>query len=318
MYSYADMHCDSLLRTLTEGADSLFDGAGMQSIQKMAETGQWCQFFAIFFRPQWQGRETELFYFERLRRALLEQLEKHSELIALAHNYAQIQANRELGKASAIVTIEDGRMVGGQMEQLQALYEKDVRAITLTWNQENCFGYPHARDTRLMKRGLTAFGKEAIGEMNRLGILIDVSHLSDGGFYDVAALSDKPFVASHSNCRALVPHSRNLSNDMIALLAERGGVAGVNMCPAFVQGEAGARDYIEALAEHVLHFIAVGGEECVGLGTDFDGFEERCEVDCPRKLELLFAELKHRGMTDGQLDKFVTGNVLRVVKDTMK
>ena len=107
---------------------------------------------------------------------------------------------------------------------------------------------------------------------------------------------------------------------MIVLLAERGGVAGVNLYPAFVSG-AGYRtvsDYIEALTKHVLHFIKVGGEDCVGIGTDFDGMEIPPEIDCPARMELLFEELLGCGMTPRQLDKFASSNVLRVIKETMR
>ncbi len=372
MYSYIDMHCDSLLRVLAEGEESLYNGKGMQSIQKMARAGQMCQFFAIFFRPEWKlieaeqdvkmmgkvketggecesGGSVDAVCFEALRNALYRQVEAHPTEMAMAYNYAQIQKNRSLGRASAVLSIEDGRIVKGSLERLVWLYEKGVRSITLTWNMSNCFGYPHSKDKKEMGRSLTAFGRTAVEEMNRLGILIDVSHLSDGGFFDVATLSSKPFVASHSNCRALVPHTRNLSDDMIRLLAERGGVAGVNLYPSFViptenkrffgavRGGSKRRglwqkdfenvgfdcdtcisDYIEALVSHVLHFIKVGGEECIGIGTDFDGMEESPEICSPSEMELLFDALMKRGMTPRQLDKFLSGNVLRVVKETMR
>lgn len=106
---------------------------------------------------------------------------------------------------SAVLTMEDGRMVNGEMEKLEYLYEEGVRAISLTWNGANCFGFPNSREKEIMEAGLTSFGKEALERMNELGILIDVSHLSDGGFYDVARISKKPFAATHSNCRALTP-----------------------------------------------------------------------------------------------------------------
>ena len=352
MLSYIDMHCDSLLRALAQGEDSLYDGNGMQSMKKMVEAGQIGQFFAIFFPPheelikrmeqdgegiKGEGFAAEERYFQRLREALYHQVSLHSDKVAMAHNYAQIRENRAAGKASAILTVEDGRLVNGEIEKLLELYRQGVRALTLTWNQENCFGCPNSGKGHLMKKGLTDFGKEAIGEMNRLGMVIDVSHLSDGGFWDVAALSEKPFIASHSNCRALTPHPRNLTDDMIALLAERGGVAGVNLCPEFVYATAGKGLYspmqeaigkcvdrgegksrVEDLAAHVLHFIQVGGEECVGIGTDFDGIEGTLEVDCPAKMELLFDALAKQGVTRRQLDKIASGNVLRVVKDSMK
>ncbi len=329
MHSYIDMHCDSLLRVLEEGERSLYDGEGMQSIKKLTQARQMCQFFAIFFRPQWLEAKEDEKYFETLRNALYSQVKAHADIIAMAHNYEEIQANRRGGRASAVLTVEDGRMVMGRMEKLQEMYAKGVRAITLTWNLSNCFGHPNSREVEAMKKGLTGFGKEAIEEMNRLGILIDVSHLSDAGFWDVAFLSEKPFIASHSNCRALTHHPRNLTDDMILCLAQKGGVAGLNLCPEFVTGaqksvaweEIGfemAESHVENLTAHVLHFVKIGGEDCIGIGTDFDGIEGKMEIDCPVKMELLFTELVRHGMTPRQLDKFASGNVLRVIKDTMK
>lgn len=324
MCSYIDLHCDSLLRILEQGENSLYEGDGMQSISRMKSAKQICQFFSIFLRQEWDEREQEM-YFEFLRSALYRQAEAHGDLIAMAHNYEQIQANRRAGRASAILSIEDGRIVQGKMEKLQELYTKGVRAMTLTWNIPNCFGYPHTEDRRGMQKRLTTFGKEAVSEMNRLGMLIDVSHLSDGGFWDVASLSEKPFIASHSNCRALTPHTRNLTDDMIVVLADKGGVAGLNLCPEFVSraqkyenAPVKMRSCVEGLAAHVLHFINVGGEECVGIGTDFDGIEGELEIDCPAKMEILFEELIKCGVTPRQLDKFACGNVLRVIKESMK
>ncbi len=340
MYPYIDMHCDSLQRVWKQGEDNLYDGEGMQSLQKLVQAGQLCQFFAVFF-PQWmekavwqytKERESrDRIYFQTLRNALYKQVSLHSQEIAMAHNYEEIRANRAVGKASALLTVEDGRMVDGRMEVLQELYAQGVRALTFTWNHANCFGYPASVNVHEMRRGLRAFGKEAIEEMNRLGMLIDVSHLSDGGFWDVVFLSEKPFIASHSNCRELVNHPRNLTDDMIRCLAEKGGVVGVNLYPPFVLGleqdrvtsegwlsEVVYRQYIDALCTHVLHLISIGGEDCVGIGTDFDGMEVVGCIDGPQKMELLFDALKRKGITQRQLEKFASENALRVIKEAMK
>ncbi len=309
MYPFIDMHCDSLLRVLQHGNTSLYNGDGMQSIQKMVKAGQMCQFFAIFFAPEIEEEES---YFEKLKSALEEQVELHKEQIAFAYNEGDLRKNWALGKASAVLTIEDGRIVQGNMDRVHELYQAGVRAITLTWNHPNCFGYPNAREAINMQKGLTPFGKEAIEEMNRLGILIDVSHLSDGGFEDVVSISKKPFIASHSNCRALKSHPRNLTDDMIRSLANRGGVAGINLYPAFVGGAG-----VEDMARHVLHFIQVGGEECVGIGSDFDGFEQETMIDSPQKMALLFAYLHQKGLSDRQLEKLASGNVLRIMKESL-
>ena len=138
-----------------------------------------------------------------------------------------------------------------------------VRLITLTWNDENSLGYPHTFRGNRGKWGLKPFGKEAVSYMETLGIVPDVSHLSDDGFYDVADVTKKPFVASHSNCRALSPASRNLTDEMIRILAERGGVAGLNFYPGFLNREQTDQESrIACMCDHVEHMRNVGGIEC--------------------------------------------------------
>lgn len=323
MYSYVDMHCDTLLRTLHQGSSLLYENDGMQSLKLMQEAKQMCQFFAVFFPPRHERQESPMPPDEEFFRILCDNLHKevsrHSDFIAMAHNYEEIRDNWNKGLSSAVLTVEDGRLVNGNMEKLHFLYEQGVRAIALTWNFANCFGFPNAADADTMARGLTDFGKEAIEEMNRLGMLIDVSHLSDGGFYDVAKLSRKPFIASHSNCRALTPHQRNLSDNMIKVLAEHGGVSGINFCPSFISPNVESmKSRIEDLAAHVLYFIKVGGEDCVGIGTDFDGIEGELEIAHPTQMSFLFDALEKQGVTPRQLDKLASGNVLRVIKEAMR
>ena len=322
MYSYIDMHCDTLLQTLDKGSGWLYENKGMQSLKLMHEAKQMCQFYAIFFPPRQEKRNPPMpvdeDFFHILCRNFHDEIEKHQDIVAPARNYDDMKRNWEKGLSSAILTVEDGRMVDGKMENLEMLYQQGVRAIALTWNFSNCFGYPNSEDKSIMQKGLTDFGKDALAEMNQRGILIDVSHLSDGGFYDVALLSKKPFIASHSNCRALTPHSRNMTDDMIRTLAEHGGVAGLNFYSEFVNSRRDGVTSVEDLVAHVMHFIKIGGEDCIGIGTDYDGIENVPEISNPTQMLLLFDALQKKGVTPRQLDKLASGNVLRVIKEAMK
>ncbi len=312
---FIDMHCDTLLRTEGRESSYLFDGEGMVNFKKMQQGAQMAQFFAVFF-PQ-RITDEESFYAE-LTGHFFEQLRVHGDIIAQAKTYDDIIQNESLHKMSAILTIEDGRMVNDDMNRLHHLYDDGVRAIALTWNGENCFGFPNSTDAEAMRKGLTPFGKDAIAEMNDLGIMVDVSHLSDGGFSDVAALSKKPFVATHSNCRALCNHPRNLTDQMIRELAEKGGVSGLNFLPNFLtEKECTQDEMIDAMVQHVLHFINVGGEDCIALGTDFDGFKNdgRQPLVSSDQIPRLFDALQDAGLTERQLDKFARDNVLRVIRD---
>ena len=324
-YSWIDMHCDSLLRAYRNGADSLWDGAGHQSLKKMAESGQMLQFFAVFFPPrpseekesglpESRGPKTpaeDLAYFLKLREMLAEQLSAHADRAAPVLNAEEIRRNAAKGIASAMLTVEDGRIVDSDIHRIAWLREMGVRAIGLTWNHPNCLGFPNSRDPQENRRGLTPFGREAVLVMNRQGILVDVSHLSDGGFFEVAEISQKPFVASHSNARAVVDHPRNLSDEMLLRLADRGGVTGLNLVPEFLND----RDLpgtVEMLLAHARHIVRIAGEDSLGIGSDFDGFDGACEISSPSQMPLLFRAME-KEFTPRQIDKFTSGNVLRVL-----
>ena len=162
-------------------------------------------------------------------------------------------------------------------------------------------------------------GKEAIEYMNEIGMLIDVSHLSDGGFYDVAKISKKPFVASHSNARALTPHPRNLTDEMLKILGENGGVTGINFSPKFLNDTLTSKDSkIVSMAKHLNHIRNIGGEDILAVGTDLDGVSGNLEIDSVDKMPMLFDALKKDGWSDDLLEKFAYKNALRVIKDTLK
>ena len=215
---------------------------------------------------------------------------------------------------SAVLTLEEGGVLNGNMGHLEELYQQGIRLITLTWNYENCIGFPNSRDEQVMKKGLKPFGIEVLKRMNELGIIIDVSHISDGGFWDVMKYSKKPVVASHSNARAICNHPRNLTDDMIKALGEKGGAAGVNFYPYFLNEQGVAT--VEDIANHITHMYQVGGEDVVAIGTDFDGFDEgELNLTNISEIGLVYDALVKRGFTERQLEKFWNKNVLRVFEE---
>lgn len=323
---YIDMHCDTLLRGLREEREDIYEmPEAMVDVKRLKEAHVMCQFFAIFFPPKQKKypdgvkplpEDDELFL--GAKEIFLNTIQRYPNVLGQATNYREMIQHQEAGRVSGILTMEDGRAVQGSMERLQYFHKQGVRLISLTWNYENCFGAPNSKDPEKMQKGLTSFGKEAIRVMNDLGILIDVSHLSDGGFYDVASLSKKPFVASHSNCRSLCGHSRNLTDEMIHSLAEHGGVAGVNFEPTFLQKDmADSHSTMERIAAHLKHLVRVGGEECAGIGTDFDGIGGEFEVGEPTAMERFFTYLHRNGFSEDLIEKIAYQNVLRVVRDSM-
>lgn len=317
-----DMHCDTISTMMQEENVNLKSNHLCVDLNKLRASDSLAQFFACYiYMNQFTGEDrfTEGYQkaFEMIARAKKE-FADYADEISLARNYEELMVNAREGKISAILTVEEGGIIENDSERILKLYEEGIRLITLLWNGENCIGYPNSRDEKTMSMGLKPFGIETVERMNELGMIIDVSHLSDGGFWDVMKYSKKPVVASHSNARALCAHPRNLTDDMIRALAEKGGISGLNFYPVFMNG---TRDgMIEDMVRHIEHMYYVGGEDFVAIGTDFDGYEdgEGSEIKHMGQMEYLYDALKKRKFNDSQIEKFWHKNVLRVIKEVLQ
>lgn len=325
---YIDMHCDTLAEALVRKSATAEQLEGtMVDVSRLRKSGAMAQFFAMFLpqrnEPGWFGLEVmpEAEVLMEQMYEIYQNTLKQCSYLAPARNSAEFLANCRDGKISAFLTIENGYPVRGKLENIKKIYDMGVRLITLTWNDPNCFGHCHSDKPEEMARGLTDFGREAIAYMTELGILMDVSHLSDGGFYDVAAhakKTGKPFVASHSNCRALSPATRNLTDEMIHILADCGGVAGLNFEPTFLNWDTTDKvSRIERMCDHVEHLIDKGGIECVGIGTDFDGIGGAFEIADCTGMPMLFDALQKRGISWDAIERIAYKNVSRVICDVM-
>lgn len=323
---FIDLHADTLMHTSLTGVDSLMHNSQTHlDIQRLSQGGAMAQFLAVFMlneaiikkqnRPIISDKE----YIDQLYNHLQESIEKYNNSIQLATNYETLESNQMANNISIFLTLEDGRPIGEDLTRLENLYEMGFRLVTLTWNKENSIGYPNSFDKNDMRKGLKKFGFEVIELMNSLGMVIDVSHLSDGGFYDVIETSNKPIIASHSNARAISPHPRNLSDDMIKKIAESGGVIGLNFLGNFLNKDITQnQSTIKVMIEHLKHIRNIGGAEVLALGTDFDGMSGELEIDGPDKMNLLFDALWHSGWDYGTIEKFGFQNTMRVIKDVMK
>lgn len=323
---FIDLHADTLMHTSLTGVDSLMHNSQTHlDIQRLSQGGAMAQFLAVFMlneaiikkqnRPIISDKE----YIDQLYNHLQESIEKYNNSIQLATNYETLESNQMANNISIFLTLEDGRPIGEDLTRLENLYEMGFRLVTLTWNKENSIGYPNSFDKNDMRKGLKKFGFEVIELMNSLGMVIDVSHLSDGGFYDVIETSNKPIIASHSNARAISPHPRNLSDDMIKKIAESGGVIGLNFFGNFLNKDITQnQSTIKVMIEHLKHIRNIGGAEVLALGTDFDGMSGELEIDGPDKMNLLFDALWHSGWDYGTIEKFGFQNAMRVIKDVMK
>ncbi len=309
-----DLHCDTIL--MIEGAKEPIElrrnGLNID-IEKLKKANSIAQFFAMYINLEGEFDPMEK-CLDMLGRLYIE-IDKNKEDIALARNYDELIKNDKAGKLSAFITIEEGGAIKGKLQNLRNFYRLGVRLITLTWNYPNEIGYPNCMKENV-NTGLTAFGEEVVHEMNKLGMLIDVSHLSDGGFHDVARLSTKPFVASHSNARALCPHTRNLTDNMIKILSNKGGVMGINFEREFL----GNREIsaVEEMVKHIRHIRNVGGIDVIALGTDYDGINQELEIENMGQISKLIFGLQNDGFTEGEIEKILYRNALRVIKDVLK
>lgn len=314
-----DMHCDTIY-LLQNSEEGLRENSMQMDLHKMKEAGYLLQNFALFVNQEEVENplETGLLMADIFHR----EMKKNKDLIRPVTTYDEIIKNKEEGIMSALLTLEEGEICKGNPALLRNFYRLGVRMITLTWNYPNTIGCSNSQKNQpygdAVMTGLTPEGFTFIEEMERLGVIIDVSHLSDGGFYDVLHHTTKPFVASHSNARAICPHCRNLTDDMIREMGKRGCVTGLNYYGAFVNlGGQDAKSTVEGLARHASHIANVGGIECLGLGSDFDGFHGDCELTDCSKLYLLEDALKKEGFTSSDIDKIFYKNVLNLYKEIL-
>ena len=322
-----DMHCDTIYELQNHPEQSLMENQLAIDVNKLRRGDYLLQNFALFVYNS-EGTdpyEECLGLYDCFRR----QMEFAGTEIRQVTTAAEMEQNRREGFLSALLTIEEGAVCRGSTDILQEFYEKGVRMMTLTWNFENEIGFPNCIIDKKGKRkpfanesqGLKPAGFEIIEAMESMGMIVDVSHLSDGGFMDVASALKVPFVASHSNSREICPHPRNLTDQMLRILGEKGGAAGLNLYGSFVNpmmtsGETQCR--IADLLKHAHHMADVGGMDCVALGTDFDGFEGDGELKTAADLKDFPEYLHQSGFTWDEVDKITYKNAARVYREILK
>ena len=318
-----DLHCDTIMhfwmgKKLSEMQDAHI------SLAKLKAGNVGLQCFAIFVptgsaAERLEGYTMPEAYFDLAYERFLEETEADSDEISQVFTVRDLEEDLKQNRISAMLTVEDGVLLDGNLQILDDYYRKGVRMITLTWNYENSLGFPNSRDPELHALGLKAFGIEAVEKMNELGIIVDVSHLSEGGFWDVAKYSRKPFVASHSCARSLCNVSRNLTDDQLRALAESGGVVGVNYYTRFVRPMKDEQDLytsIKDISRQLVYMRNVAGIDTLALGSDYDGMESTREWGDCGGTQLLLEGLE-KDFTASEIDKIAFENAFRVIRDTL-
>lgn len=308
MYSI-DLHCDTASRLLYENL-KLKENNCKIDIQKLKKANAKAQVFAHFIELNIVDNPyTE---FIRMYNNFINELKENEDSIEIVRNLNELESVNNKGKIGAFLSIEEGEVLEGKVERVKELYDMGIRFITLTWNFKNSIGYPNA-GYKYKDYGLNEKGKEIVLEMEKVGIIPDCSHLSDGGFYDLINICKKPFVATHSNARTITDHSRNLTDDMIVKLAEKGGVMGLNFCAPFLGSE--KVPSINSMIKHLKHIKNIGGIDVLALGTDFDGIENEVEIENIGEIGKLRNALTKEGFTNSEIDKIFYGNIKRVLKE---
>ena len=320
-----DMHCDTILALQESQKGSLRHNQLNIDLEKMQTGDYMLQNFAMFVHLQ--NHDDPCQKAQQLIDHYYNELEKNKDIIQPIYSYQDIIEHQKKGIMSAMLTLEEGA-VAKDLAMLRNYYRLGVRMITLTWNFPNGIGYPnfystgHFEDMYQINTtdGLTPYGLKYVQEMERLGMIIDVSHLSDAGFYDVYHHTTKPFVASHSNARHVCRAARNMNDDMILKLAERGGVMGINFCGDFLTEKPGghARSCIDDMVKHILYIKNLAGIDCIGLGSDFDGIENNLEIENCSQIQKLKDALLKAGLTREDVEKVFYKNVLRVYREILK
>lgn len=329
MVRVIDLHCDTI--TELEEAYRRGEGASLRKnglridLLRMKESRYLCQCFSLFTNLGTLGARGEAPFAHVCGLADFwgRMIRENQDLIGKAVCAEEIAKNDEKGKMSAVMTVEEGAVYEGRLENLYALYRRGVRISTLTWNYKNELGYPNpAKEPGKAwlpdeTRGLTDTGIAFVEEMERIGMLIDLSHLNDAGIRDVFAHTRGPVIATHSNARTVCGHLRNLTDETIREIALRGGVAGINFYPAFLS-DAAKEGRISDMIRHIRHMKQVGGIECIALGSDFDGFSEDVEFGGCEGIARLAQHMEKEGFTAGEVERICYQNVLRVFSDVFR
>lgn len=303
-----DGHCDTILRCYQNGGGFRKNG-GHLDLERMRPYGSWAQFFACFGEPEdmpgkplWQVFQEEVALFRR-------QMEENADLVRHCRTAQEAEEAWAEGKMAAFLSAEGAELLECDIAKLEKAYEWGLRAVNITWNHENALS---GTNVEKPGKGLTERGKTFVRRAQELGMLVDVSHLSDPGFWDVMELAKKPIFASHSNSRKICFHPRNLTDEQFTAIIGNHGVAGLNMCDEFL----GQSPTVDTLVAHVEHWFSLGGERNVSLGGDWDGISHPpAGIRGIQDLDRLADRLLRMNYSEERVNGLFYHNLMEVVRE---
>ena len=310
-----DGHCDSLInyvendRTLNDPSEG-----GQWDLQRARQSGVALQFLAAFIQTKYKPNRS-------LQRGLQlidgahRFIAKHSDRVFLVQSKTDLEQLPDPARLGILLSVEGGEILGEDLFMVDLIFKLGVRALGLTWNQRNALAAGvGAEDTQLQ---LSKLGQEVVQRMNQLGMLVDVSHLNEAGFWQVLEVSKDPIAATHSCAMALCHHPRNLSDQQLRALGRHKGVVGVNFYPRFLK-ESGVATRADVV-RHISHIAEVAGVETVGLGSDFDGIEETPEgLGQVGDYHYLREDLLKTGFSSREVEQIMGRNFMRLLSDVLK
>lgn len=312
-----DLHCDTSLALLGETVNepgSLRKNTLHIDLERAKKLEAYCQCFGCFTTPMMEEwyHLTPTLVFEREIATIQREIDKNKRLIRLAFSAEDIEENLAKGKMSAIMTIEGPAGFGFDPELLEMMYLAGFRMTSLGWNEQNALTGSH-----MTGGGLTEQGKRYVRRAQELGMLVDVSHISDEGFWNIIDIAQAPIVASHSNSRAVCGHSRNLTDDMFKAICQTGGVAGFNQCAPFV-GE--NNPTLDTVCDHILHWLELDPSgKHIALGGDLDGCDELPQgFDGIQSYPAMAERLVERGVEEAMVRDIFWNNAMDVFKAAVR
>lgn len=302
-----DLHCDTVLRwSAGKGTLRASGRGGHVDLAKLRAGGVGVQVFALYVAPRFAPDRSH-HQAQSLFDAFRSQLAAYRSEIGVATSVTEIRRLLRAGKVAAVLSIENGDAIQDDIDLLTEFYRAGIRMMSLTWNPSN-----RLADGAMEHKhgGMTQFGRRVVGRMQELGIIIDVSHLSEESFWDAYRMTRGPLIASHSDAAGIQPHPRNLSDAQIRALADRRGVIGINFYPGFL-GE----PTLESVVAHIDHMVKHGGVGCVAMGSDFDGISAAPRgLENASRFQAISRALRRRGYSPGQIAQIMGGNALRVFR----
>lgn len=313
-----DCHCDTisnlLLSTKSKYRFAKGNLHGHLDLPRMCKGGIKTQFFAACTGKKDRGSRETLEMISCYYRNIIT---GNGQIIGHVNVFSDIGALNERGKIAAILSIEGGEALDGDVSMLDIYYRLGVRSLSLTWNHENELAGSHLGRGE-GKGELTRLGRKVVERMEDLGMLVDLAHISPRAFYDVMDFASKPPIVSHANARFVCDNSRNLSDEQLKILFNRGGVVGLTFFPYFI-AENIDECSIDKLIDHFVHIATIAGVEVLALGSDFDGIDITMDDlhDCTCYGRLV-SGLIRRGFSPSEVELIISGNALRILEDNMK